>query len=319
MASNHTGLPYSSETKGVMHACGHDAHTAILLGVAEVLVLLRDELAGDVKLIFQPAEEGVPSGEEGGASLMIREGVLEHPDVSAIFALHANPEIPAGKVGYRPGGIMASVDRFKVEVIGRQSHAAMPWEGIDPVLISSYIVSSLQSIVSRRVDARDSAVVTVASFNGSSAWNIIPERVVLEGTVRAHDPEVRRKIREQFEQIVRSIAAAHGATVNIQYNDLAPVVWNDPALTSRMVPTLQAAAGAPNVFECKPLMAGEDFALYARLKPGLFIFLGVRNEAIEAKYALHTPKFRLDEASIPVGIKILSLLAIDYLNSQPEK
>ena len=310
-----TGLPFASRNPGMMHACGHDAHTAMLLGAAKALCGLREAMPGNVKLIFQPSEEGAPAGERGGAAVMVEQGVLHDPDVAAIFGLHVNTELATGKIGYRPGTIMAAVDRFRITVTGRQSHASSPWQGIDPVVVSAHIVVALQTIVSRKVDAREPAVVSVGVIQGGRAWNIIPQTVELEGTVRTHNADVRHQIAEHFRRIVEQTAAAHGAAATITgFEDYAPAVWNDPELSRRMKPTLDRAAGQENVVEIQPMMGGEDFARYAEKVPGLYVMLGVRNEASGAIWPLHTPKMTLDEAALPLGVRTFCLLALDYLN-----
>jgi len=308
-----TGLPFASQNPGVMHACGHDAHTAILLGAAQVLMQIRAELPGAVKLIFQPAEEGVPAGETGGARQMVAEKVLEAPAVSAIFALHVNPDLPAGAIGYRPGTIMAAVDRFQVTIIGKQSHAAMPWQGVDSIVAASQVVTALQTIRSRSVDARKPIVVSIGKFQAGTAWNIIPERVLLEGTIRTHDAEVRQQAGELFRRIVEHTAAANGARAEIEFRTYGPETWNDPPLTRQMIPTLQRVAGQGNALEVEPSMGGEDFAHYAQKVPGVFVFLGVRNEAKGARFALHTPQMTIDEDALALGVKTLVGLAVDYL------
>jgi len=311
-----TGLPFASQNKGVMHACGHDCHTAMLLGAAEVLTQMRDVIPGTVKLVFQPAEEGVPPGEEGGAKLMVEEGVLRDPDVSAIFGIHVNTELETGKIAYRYGGLLAAVDRFKVTVTGKQSHAAMPWQGIDPIVASAQIITAIQTIASRKVDARDPVVVSIGIIQAGTAWNIIPEQVVLEGTIRTHDLDVRRLAVSQFKHIVHGTAEANGATAQIDFHDYGPVTWNDPELGAGTKPSLERAVGAENVVEARPVMGGEDFAHYARKVPGLFIFLGVRNESIGAVHALHTPYMMVDEAAFPAGVRAHCLMAIDYLRNK---
>ena len=314
-----TGLPYASQNKGVMHACGHDSHTAMLLGAAQVLVKLRDDVPGTVKLIFQPAEEGVPPGEEGGARLMVKEGVLRDPDVAAIFGLHVHPELETGKLAYRYGGLLASVDRFKVEVTGKQSHAAMPWQGVDPIVASAQIITALQTIASRKIDARKPVVVSVGIIRAGQAWNIIPQQVVMEGTVRAHDVDVRRQAAKEFQRIVRQTANALGTTVKITYGDYGPVTWNDPELGKRVKPTLVKVAGAENVVESPPIMGGEDFAHYAQEVPGFYYFLGARDEKSGVVYNLHNPKLVLDEAAFPLGVRAHVMMAIDYLRMESNK
>jgi len=311
-----TGLPFASQNAGVMHACGHDMHTAMLLGAAKVLTQMRDLLPGTVKLIFQPCEEGAPAGERGGAAVMVEEGVLRNPDVSAIFGMHVNPEEETGKIGYRLGIMMAAVDRFRITVTGQQSHGAMPWHGVDPVVVSAQIILALQTIVSRKVDAREPAVLSVGIIQGGLAWNIIPQQVTLEGTVRTHSAEVRRDIEKHFRRIVQQTAAAHGATATItSYDNYGPGLCNDPELGRRMKTTLERAVGAKNVVEVRPMMGGEDFARYAEKVPGLYVTLGVRNESAGAVGRLHTPRVVLDEAALPVGVRTFLLLAIDYLHT----
>jgi amidohydrolase len=309
-----TGLPFASENEGVMHACGHDAHTAMLLGAAEVLWQIRDTLPGTVKLIFQPAEEGVPLGEEGGARLMTELGVLKDPDVSAIFALHVNPDLPSGKLAYRLGGIMASVDRFDVTLTGKQSHGAMPWQGVDPVVATAHVITAIQSIASRKIDARQPVVVSVGVVRAEGRWNIIPEKVIFQGTIRTHNEEVRREAGAQFRRIVEGTASALGVSAEIEFSDYGPITFNDPDLGKRMLPTLVRAAGEGNVVETDPVMGGEDFALYAERVPGFYLFLGIGNEQVGAVHALHTPNMIVDEAALPLGVRTLVLLAVDYLN-----
>ncbi len=310
-----TGLPCASQNAGVMHACGHDAHTAILLGAASVLVKLRGELRGNVKLIFQPAEEGVPAGEKGGAELMVAEGALKDPAVDAIFGLHIKPEMDVGTLGTRPGVLMANVERFRVIVRGKQSHAAMPWQGVDPIVAAAHVITAIQTIPSRHIDARQPVVVSVGIIKAGTAWNIIPGEVYLEGTIRTHDAAVREKAIEEFERLVRQTAAAHGAEAEINLSRTTPMVFNEARLTARMIPSLVRAAGEGRVVQPEPMMGGEDFAAYLQRVPGMFFFLGVRNPDLGATHPLHSPQMRIDEAALPLGVRAMALLALDYLRA----
>ncbi len=296
-----------------MHACGHDCHTAMLLGAAEVLARMRDAMPGNVKLIFQPAEEGTPAGERGGAKLMIEEGVLEAPDVSAVFGMHVNTELATGKISYRSEVLLASVDRFRVTIRGKQSHAAMPWQGVDPIVAAAHVVTAAQSIASRKIDARDAVVVSFGIVQAGRAWNIIPGEVVLEGTIRSHDAEVRRRAVAEFTRIVEGTAEALGTEAEIHFDDYGPVVWNDPELVAHAKASLERAVGPENVVEAEPVMGGEDFAHYAQQVPGCFIFLGVRNEESGACHPLHTPQMVVDEAALPLGVRAHCLITLDYL------
>jgi amidohydrolase len=309
-----TGLPYSSNDPGVMHACGHDCHTAILLGVAHVLAGLRAHIHGSVKLIFQPCEEGAPPGEEGGAALMVKEGVLENPAVSALFGLHINPLLETGHLTFCPGGAVAAVDSFTVTVQGKQTHAAYPWEGDDPIVAASHIVLALQTIVSRMIDTRETAVVSVGSIQGGNRWNIIPGQVTLTGTIRTHNGEVREKILQALRRIATKTAESHGVTALVDTHFYGPVVWNDHGLVEQAVPVLREVFGKEHVRHVPPAMHGEDFAYFAGKVPGFFFKLGVGNKNIGAVNMLHTPNMILDEDAIPIGMQAMSLLALNHLN-----
>ncbi len=318
-----TDLPFRSTVRttfngqevGVMHACGHDAHTAILMAVAEVLVGMRQQIPGTVKFLFQPAEEGAPAGEEGGAALMIKEGALENPTVDAIFGLHVFPH-ESGTLHYRPGAIMASSDRFQVIVRGRQTHGALPWNGVDPVVVASQIVLGLQTITSRQVDLIESpAVVTVGRISAGVRYNIIPDSVVLEGTIRTFDEAMRTSIHERIKRTAESIAASAGATASATVFPYAPVTVNDPALTERMAATLQRVVGAGQVKVAKQTTTAEDFSLYEQKVPGMFFFLGITPKGTDPAAAApnHSPRFFVDEAALLPGIRAMANLAVDYL------
>jgi amidohydrolase len=248
---------------------------------------------------------------------MIKEGVLRDPDVGAIFGLHVAPDLPTGQVAYRVGGMLASVDRFRVTLRGKQSHAAMPWLGADPIVAAAHVITAVHTIASHKVDARQPVVISIGILQGGQAWNIIPEQVVLEGTVRTHDKAVRDRVAGLFRTVVEQTAAAHETKAEIEFSDYGPPVWNDPELVARMKPTLARVVGEANAVESPPVMVGEDFAHYGRQIPGMFVFLGVRNEAVGAVHSLHTPQFVLDEAALSVGVRTLSQLAIDWLTTSP--
>jgi amidohydrolase len=318
-------LPFASKVRatfngqdvGVMHACGHDAHVAMLMGAAEVLAGMRRDLPGTVKFIFQPAEEGAPAGERGGAEVMIEEGVLENPKPGAIFGLHVFP-YPAGEIRYRPGGTMASSDAFRVVVRGRQTHGAQPWAGIDPIVIASQIVLGLQTIASRQVDVTAApAIVTVGAINGGVRYNIIPDSVVMVGTIRTFDAAVRRDIHQRLRRTAESIAQSGGASALVVIDTGPPVTYNDPALTERMLPSLRAAAGPSRVALAPLITAAEDFSRYQQRIPGLFFFLGITPPGTDPRTvaANHSPRFFVDEAAFPVGVRALARAAVDYLSA----
>ena len=308
---------YNGQDVGVMHACGHDAHTAMLMGVAEVLAGMRRDLPGTVKFIFQPAEEGAPAGERGGAELMIEEGALDDPKPSAIFGLHVFP-YPAGEIRYRSGGTMASADAFRIVVRGRQTHGAIPWAGIDPIVIASQIVLGLQTIASRQVDVTAAPViVTVGAINGGVRYNIIPDSVVMIGTIRTFDTAVRNDIHARVRRTAESIAQSAGATAQVVIDTTTAVTYNDPALTERLLPTLRAVAGASHVSLAPLITAAEDFSRYQQRIPGVFFFLGITPPGTDPRTAApnHSPRFFVDEAAFPIGVRALAHAAVDYLSA----
>lgn len=310
-----TNLPFKSLNPGVMHACGHDVHSSIVLGTALVLNALKDKLKGTVTFLFQPAEEGAPEGEEGGADLMVKEGALDNPSVGAVFGFHVWPE-NVGTVLVAAGNVTAAADTFTITVKGKSAHAARPHEGIDAVVIAAEIVTALQTVVSRALDPTDPAVLTIGTINGGTRRNIIAERVVLEGTVRTLSETNRKKIPLLMESIVRDIAGMYGAEGQFEYKEALPSVFNNPELAAAMAPTLIKLLGKDKTLEWKPQMIAEDFAYLARKAPGFYFFLGVKSPAQAMAAPLHSPNFNPDERSIPLGIRILSHLLLDALDGQ---
>jgi amidohydrolase len=309
---------WNGQDCGVMHACGHDAHTSILMGVAEVLAGMRDRIPGIVKFIFQPAEETPPIGEDGGAKMMIEQGCLANPDVGAIFGLHITSIHNTGTIGYRSGPLMASADDFRVFVRGTQTHAAMPWRGVDPIVVSSQIVVGLQTIVARRMNiTHEPSVVTVGVFHGGVRHNIIPDEVKLEGTIRAFDEEHRNELHKHVERIATMIAEAGGAKANVHIHRWYDVTVNDPALTEWSVPTLGRVAGEQNVKVVDKVCGAEDFSFYQKKVPGFFFFVGCTPADQDARTAAanHSPRFFADEKCLKIGVKSLSTLALDWLSA----
>ena len=322
-------LPFASKVKtmyngqevGVMAACGHDSHVAILMGVAKVLSSMKSDLRGTVKFIFQPAEEGAPVGEEGGAALMVKEGVLENPKVDVIFGLHINSQTEVGKIAYRPGGAMAAVNDFKITVKGRSAHGAYPWSSVDPVVTSAQIITALQTIVSRNLNITENGgVVTVGAVNGGNRSNIIPEKVEMLGTIRNLSTADEKMFIERIKTIVQNTAAAAGATAEVQipYTIHYPVTYNNPELTAKMLPTMQATAGATNVLLRPAVTGAEDFSFYEEKVPGLFFFLGGMPKGGDPLKAPshHTPDFYIDESGFTLGVKTMCNLTLDYMAMQ---
>lgn len=317
-------LPFASKAKGwyqgrevgVMHACGHDNHVAILMGVAEVLASMGDELPGTVKFIFQPAEEGTPDGSVGGAELMLMEGVFENPRPDVVFGLHVFP-FPVGTIATRPGGLMASSDRHQITIKGKQTHGAVPWAGVDPIVTASQVVMGLQTIVSRQLDATlTPSIVTIGRIEGGVRNNIIPESVELEGTIRTFDAATRNDIHARVRRTASSIAEAAGATADVTIDQGYGVTRNDPALYRQMAPTLEMVAG-DRFIEATQTTTAEDFSYFAEEVPGLFLFLGVAPEDPKLIHPNHSPRFYADERALPVGVEALTSMTLDYMVSNP--
>ncbi|RDK87164.1 amidohydrolase [Marinirhabdus gelatinilytica] len=314
--STKTDIFLGTET-GVMHACGHDTHIAILMGVAEVLSKNKDKINGTVKFIFQPAEEGPPPGEEGGAKLMVKEGVLKNPDVDAIFGLHINSGTPVGTIKYKPGGTMAAVERFVVTVKGKQTHGSAPWTGVDPILISAKIIDGFQTIISRESPlVEEAAVITVGKITSGVRFNIIPESAEMIGTVRTLDPKMRELIIRRMTEMASDIAKAYGGEATIDWQNNTVVTYNDPELTAQMLPTLQKTAGEENVQLMKATTGGEDFSYFQEKVPGFYFFLGGMTPGNTEAYPHHTPDFKIDDAGMLLGVKTMTQIALDYLNTQ---
>jgi amidohydrolase len=316
-------LPFASKAKGVyqgrevgvMHACGHDNHVAILMGVAEVLAGMGDELPGTVKFIFQPAEEGTPDGSIGGAELMLMEGVFENPRPDVVFGLHVFP-YPVGTIATRPGGLMASSDRHQITIKGKQTHGAVPWAGVDPIVAASQVVMGLQTIVSRQLDATlTPSIVTVGRIEGGVRNNIIPESVELEGTIRTFDAATRNDIHTRIRRTASNIAEAAGATADIVIDQGYGVTRNDPTLYRQMAPTLEIVAG-DRFIEATQTTTAEDFSYFANEVPGLFLFLGVAPEDPTLIHPNHSPRFYADERALPVGVEALTSMTLDYMVSE---
>jgi amidohydrolase len=318
-----TDFPFKSTKKdtflgqqvGVAHACGHDIHTSVELGVAAVLSSIQKDLPGSVLFIFQPAEEGPPPGEKGGAKLMLEEGLFQQYKPTAVFGLHSFPELNVGEVGFNPGPTMAAVDQFRIKIHGKPSHGAYPHLSIDPIVVGAEAVMALQTIRSRNLSPFEPSVLTVGIFRGGERFNIIPGEVMLEGTVRTYNPDVRAEVERRMREILDGVTKANGASFELEYQKNAPATVNNPALTQEVRPLLERALGAGNVKIVEPSMGGEDFAYFANEVPGFFYRLGVLKPGTTSG-GLHTPTFRGDDGAVPVGIRVMSRLLVDYLAAQ---
>lgn len=319
-------LPFASKVKtiykdvevGVMHACGHDTHVAILMGVASVLTEIREEIKGTVKFIFQPAEEGAPDGEEGGAELMVKEGVLKNPDVDAIFGLHISSGVPINTLTYKPGGTMASATSFEIKIKGKQAHGSRPWEGADPIVAGAQIINNLQTIVSRNLDlTNEAAVVTIGRFESGIRSNIIPESAYMEGTIRALDYEMREEIYKRLKEIVINTAKSNNLEAEVILKTPYPITYNDLKLTDQMKKTLFRVAGENNVKLARASTGAEDFSYFANKVPGFFFRLGGMpiEDHPNKGFSHHTPDFYIDDSGLILGVRAMANLAVDYLNT----
>ena len=306
---------YNGQQVGVMHACGHDAHVAILMGTAEVLSKMKAEVPGTVVFVFQPAEEGPPEGEEGGAPLMVKEGVLDNPKVETIFGMHIQSNVPAGTIQYKPGAFMASADAFKIVVRGKGSHGSQPWLGVDPIYISSQIIDALQGIVSRKANLTQAPVViTVGAIHSGVRFNIIPEQAEMIGTIRNLDSSIRKSVLASVKNIAESIAAMHGATADVTIDNKTLVTYNEPSLVDKMIPSLRKAAGAGNVKQMNWVTGAEDFSFFQDKIPGFFFYLGGMTPSKDPATAAphHTPDFYIDDSRLDLGVKTFCQMIFDY-------
>ena len=308
---------YNGQEVGVMHACGHDTHTAMLMSVAEILSGMKNEIKGTIKFIFQPAEEGPPEGEEGGAELMVKEGVMENPKVDVIFGLHIESDIEVGRIEYKPGAFMAAADWFSIKVKGKGSHGSQPWKGIDPIQVAAQIIDGLQNIVSRQMElTKAPVVITVGKIHGGVRQNIIPEDCQLDGTIRTLDSAMQKEVHQRIRWTAAKIAEASGATAEVSFSGKTLVTYNNPELVKKMIPSLESAAGAGNVKERNWVTGAEDFSYYGTKAPAFFFYLGGMPKGKDPKTAPphHTADFYVDESGMNTGIKAFCDLVFDYMN-----
>lgn len=308
---------YNGQETGVMHACGHDSHVAILMGVAEILVRNKSQLKGTIKFIFQPAEEGPPAGEKGGAGLMVEEGVLENPKVDVIFGLHIQGIRKLGQVAYKPNGMMAASDWFTIKVTGKQSHGAAPWLGVDPIVVSAQIITGLQTIISRQTQlTKEPAVISVGMINAGIRQNIIPETAEMSGTIRSFDPTMQKEIHEKIKRTATLIAESAGAKADVEIVNKTPVTFNDAIVTEKVVNSLVKAAGEENVIRISPDTGAEDFAFFQQKVPGFFFFVGACPPDVDPAKAPshHTPDFMMDERGMLTGLKAMLMVTLDYMH-----
>jgi amidohydrolase len=307
---------FMGEKVGVMHACGHDAHTAILMGVAEVMSKNKDKIKGTVKFIFQPAEEGPPPGEEGGALLMVKEGVMQNPKVDAIFGLHINSQTPVGTIRYKSGGTMAAAQSFTIKVKGKQSHGSQPWSGVDPILISAKIIDGLQTIISRETElTNEAAVITVGKIRSGVRFNIIPEDAEMIGTIRTLDYDMKDKLNKRMIEMVTTIAKAYGGEATCEIKEATDITYNNPELVEQMLPTMRRVAGEGNLNTQKAITGAEDFSYFQREAPGFFFFLGGMTPGNKESFPHHTPDFKIDDSDLLLGVRAMTEMSLDYLDS----